>query len=457
MFVEPTSIVPASGGIASRDARVTQSFARVTELRSDLQSRTAQLAMRLSPVQRGPTRFGWNAAYTYSHLREQVAGFSSTASDPLEVFWARSAQGPHQINYTLRYDFLDAVQVSWNGTFRSGAAFTPTIAGDVNGDGYSNDRAFIYQADAADSALAAGMTELLANSSGRTRECLVSQAGTIAARNSCRGPWTSSASVNVTLDRVKFRLPQRAAVSFSLSNPLGAADLLLNGSGNLRGWGQNASPDQSLLYVRGFDAARERYVYEVNQRFGATRPQFLTLRSPVVLTMQLRYDLGPTLQRQMLEQQLAQGRRRTGDRNGVSLFRSMGINGLTNPMALILQQQDTLELTALQADSIAVMNRRYTYRTDSIWAPAARYMAELPTDYDDGLAYDRYLEARRAQVALLKQLVTAVNALLTPEQKRKLPGTITNALDPRYLDQVRDGNALYVGSGGLLGRTQGGR
>ena len=60
----------------------------------------------------------------------------------------------------------------------------------------------------------------------------------------------------------------------------------------------NVSPDQSLLYVRGFDPETKRYRYEVNQRFGATRPQFMTLRSPVVLTASMRFDLGPTRQRQ---------------------------------------------------------------------------------------------------------------------------------------------------------------
>jgi hypothetical protein len=448
VFVEIGSIVPTTGSIASRDARVSQSFARVSEVRSDLESRTAQLSMRLSPIPRGPTTFSWSAAYTYSRIREQVSGFSSTAGNPLGIDWAPSGQGPHQINYNLRYNFFSAVQVNLTGSFRSGSAFTPTVAGDINGDGYSNDRAFIYApATTDDPTLAADMARLLANTSDAARECLQKQIGRIASRNSCRGPWTSNASLNITLDRAKFRMPQRAAVSFSISNPLGAADLLINGSGNLRGWGQNISPDQSLLYVRGFDPDTRRYSYEVNQRFGAIRPQFLVLRNPATLTASVKYDLGPMRERQNLQMSLGNGRTQPGTRLPEQVFRSLGTSGIPNPMATILRQQDSLHLTSRQADSIAAMNRRYTYRTDSIWVPVARYLAKLPTRFDDGEAYDRYLYARRAQMDMLIRLVPTIRALLTDEQRRKLPSQIVNILDPRYLVSIRNGTGLYVGGG----------
>jgi hypothetical protein len=450
VFVQPASIVAATGAIASRDARVSSEFARVSEVRSDLRSQTGQLGVQLRPITRGPTRFRWNAGYTFRHVREQVSGFSSTAGNPLDVTWARSGQGAHDINYNLSYTFFDAVQVNWNGRFQSGSAYTPTIAGDVNGDGYSNDRAFIHSPDAAaDPALAEGMRELLATTSGAARECLERQVGKIAARNSCRGPWSSSASLNVTLDRAKFRMPQRASLSFSLSNPLGAADLLINGSGNLRGWGQSPFPDQALLYVRGFDPETRRYRYEVNRRFGATRPQFLTLRSPVTLTATMKVDLGPMRERQNLAQQLGSGRTRPGSRLPEQAFRNMGTGNLPNPMSTILRQQDSLRLTAVQADSIAVMNRRYTYRSDSLWAPVARWFASLPARFDEGEAYDRYLRARHAQIDMLMQMGPAIRALLTAEQRRRLPAQVTNVLDPRYLVSIRNGSGIYVGPGSL--------
>ena len=93
--------------------------------------------------------------------------------NPQLLGWSPSAgESRHQFTYNLFYNFFDAVRVNWFGQIRSGSAYTPSIAGDVNGDGYSNDRAFIYDpATTADPALAAAMRNLLANSTGSAREC----------------------------------------------------------------------------------------------------------------------------------------------------------------------------------------------------------------------------------------------------------------------------------------------
>jgi hypothetical protein len=449
VYVLPTSVDTLTGAIASRDARVSTAFNRVSELRSDIQSQTAQLSLRLSPIPRTATRFGWNAAYTYTYVREQVPGFQSTAGSPLGTQWATASNGPHQISYNLRYNFFDYITVNWQGQFRSGNRFTPSIAGDINGDGYSNDRAFIYDpATVADPTLKAGLQQLYAGLPSSTRGCLDRQVGRVADRNSCIGPWSSSASLTMTLDRAKFRMPQRASLNFSLSNPLGAADLALNGSGNLRGWGQSPFPDQSLLYVRGFDPVTKRYKYEVNQRFGQTRPQFITLRTPVTMTVSMRVDLGPTREKQSLEQQMNQGRGTQGTRMNESNYRQFGASSVLNPMTQVIRQQDSLRLTSLQADSIASMNRRYAYRTDSLWTPVSRYLAGLPEKYDASEAYRRYLRARRAQIDMLMVSVKALSDLLTSEQKRRLPGQIVQYLDPHFLDLIRDGNTLYVSGGG---------
>jgi hypothetical protein len=240
-------------------------------------------------------------------------------------------------------------------------------------------------------------------------------------------------------------MPQRANVSFSLTNPLGAADLAVNGSGHLKGWGQSPFPDQSLLYVHGFDPVTKRYAYQVNQRFGATRPELVTIRQPVVLTTSLRFDLGAMRERQSLGQQLGIGRTLPGARYPEQLFRSVGASSVTNPMSVILRQQDSLRLTSLQADSIASMNRRYTYRSDSLWAPVARYLAGLPAEYHEDEAADRYFIARRAQVDMLINIVPVLRDILTAEQQRKLPGLVVNILDPRYLVSIRNGTSLYVG------------
>jgi hypothetical protein len=344
------------------------------------------------------------------------------------------------------------VHLNWNGNFRSGSRYTPMIAGDVNGDGSSNDRAFIADPSSfTDPVAAATLRNLIAGS-----PCLSSQAGKIAERNSCTAPWSSTASLQVTLDRVKFHMPQRANVSFSLSNPIGAADILVNGSDKIKGWGMQVAPDPALFYVRGFDPSTNRYKYEVNQRFGATSPQLITLRNPVVLTVSLRFDLGATREWQRLEQALDAGRSLPGARQNEAAFRQQASAGIQNPMANIMRQQDSLDLTALQADSIASMNRDYLYRVDSLWTPVAHWFAALPAEYDSKEVHNRYLGARHAQIDMLVEMARAIQDLLTPAQKRMLPTQVLTSLDPLYLRSIRNGTGTYIG-GGTDGGGGGGR
>jgi hypothetical protein len=449
VFVQPTSIVPATGTIASRDARVSPLFSRVTEQLSDLRSESRQISVRLAPAQFS-TRLTWSASYVYSNFREQFRGFSSTVGNPFDVEWGRASRDSrHQIVYSIGYNFWDAVRVSWFGQFRSGSPFTPVISGDVNGDGYSNDRAFIFdpKQSSGDPAVTSAMQQLLASGSDAARECLAKQLGQLAKRNSCQGPWTSNASLSISFNPAKIRMPQRASIQFQLSNPLAAADMLLHNDNKLKGWGQFAIPDPSLLYVRGFDPSTNRYKYEVNQRFGATNPQFSAFRAPVTLTAMLRFDVGPTRERQLLTQQLGRGRTLPGQKLPEPLLRAVygQGGGIQNPLATILRQQDSLRLTAKQADSIAALNRWYSIRNDSIWAPVAKYFGALPDRYDEGVAYDRYINARHATIDLLTKIGPEVKGLLTEEQRRKLPAFVASYLEPRYLASIRSGTATFVG------------
>ena len=449
VFVQPTSIFPATGAIASRDARVSSLFSRVTEQRSDLRSESRQISLSLAPAQFS-TRLTWNASYVYSNVREKFRGFSSTVGNPLDVEWGRASfDSRHQIVYSVGYNFWDAVRVSWFGQFRSGQPFTPTIAGDVNGDGFSNDRAFIFDPKAAssDPTVAAAMQQLLSSGSDAARECLAKQVGQLAKRNSCQGPWTSNASLSISFNPAKIRMPQRASIQFQLSNPLAAADMLLHNDNKLKGWGQFATPDPALFYVRGFDPQTNRYKYEVNQRFGATNPQFSAFRAPVTLTALLRFDVGPTRERQLLTTQLNRGRTLPGPKLPEQMLRAVygQGGGIQNPLATILRQQDSLHLTAKQADSIASLNRWYSIRNDSIWAPVAKYFGSLPDRYDEGAAYDRYIMARHATIDVLAKIGPEVKGLLTEEQRRKLPAFVASYLEPRYLASIRSGTATFVG------------
>jgi hypothetical protein len=453
VFAQPSSIVPTTGAIAAGEGRLSSSFSHVSELRSDLRSETKQLSLSVAPMSFNST-FTWGLSYVYAQAREQYRGFSSTVGDPREVAWGRSGfDSRHQLQYRFTYNAFDFVRLGWYGSFRSGLPYTPMVANDVNGDGYLNDRAFVFDPTKTnDQTLASGMSALLANASGSARDCLRSQLGQLATRNSCQGPWTSSANLTFSFNPLKVRMPQRANLSFQLSNPLYAADMLVHGENNLHGWGQSAIPQNQLLYVRGFDAAAKRYKYEVNPRFGSTALAQSAVRDPVRLTAMLRVDVGPTRERQMLTQMLDRGRSLSGQKAPEAMLKAYGASlGITNPMAIILRQADTLELTPQQADSIAVLNRNFSLKLDSAWTPVAKYLATLPDKYDQGDAYDRYRQARETSVDALIRIAPIVKSLLTPAQWRKLPTYVAPLLDTRYLASVRSGTA-----GGGLGMIMGG-
>lgn len=457
VYVQPSSIDTRTGLIASRDARVSPLYNRVTQQRSDLRSESRQFRASIAPLTFN-SALSWNLSYVYTGVRERVRGFgTNTVGNPFDVEWARANfDSRHQIQYSLFYNAWDFVRLSWSGSFRSGTPFTPLVAADLNGDGYVNDRAFLYGPNAGDTALASSMAALIAGSPSYVRRCLQRQTGSLAGRNSCEGPWTSSANLSIAFNPVKLRLPQRATFSFAISNPLGGLDLLLHGSNRLRGWGQPAIPDQNLFYVRGFDPATNRFKYDVNQRFGSANPAFTPVRTPVTATAMFRFDIGPTREEQSLTQQLNLGRRTDGNRLSESLFRAIyASGGLVNPMATILRQSDTLQLTSRQADSLATLNRWYLIRLDSIWSPIARNLAALPERYDEGHAYVQYKRGREATVDLLKHIAPRVKGLLTNDQRRKLPPIVTSYLDARYLASIRSGTAgagggAFAGGGGSI-------
>jgi hypothetical protein len=449
VFVEPSSIVSRTGAIASRDARISPAFSRVNEMRSDLRSQSEQVQFSLSPRRWVPIKgFSWRLAYTLQDVREQQRGFSSTVGNPLDVYWSRgTSTARHQVTYNVGYTFFRIVGVGWNGSVTSGRPYTPGIAGDINGDGSANDRPFIFDpAHTADPELAAAMQQLLGTTSRDARDCLLRQLGQLARRNSCQGRVAVTGDFMLRIDAVRFGLPHKTSIEFTFQNPLGGVDLLLHGSGRLRGWGQGQQNlDPTLLYVRGFDPATKRFKYEVNERFGTPRQTLVTLRDPMRITVLFKMDLGPAREMQNLKRSLSLGRTATGEKATALSLKQSGVNSIVNPIVSLLSQADSLHLSRAQEDSIARLNRRYTIRLDSIWDVAAKYLAELPDDFSNSEAWDRYLSARRAALDMMLIIAPAIHGLLTSSQLRKLPISTANALDTRYLRAVRDGTGAYAG------------
>lgn len=455
VYVMPSAIVPTTGQVAWRDARVVDAFGRVTGQTSTLESESKQINVSLRPAVFN-SHYSWSLAYVLADVREQFLGFNSTVGSPAGTEWSKGAFfARHQIQYSISYNAWDAVRISWNGNFRSGSNYTPTINQDVNGDSYGNDRAFIYDpAAVTDPALKAGLENLLATGTKEAVSCLRSQMGQFAGRNSCTTPWSMSGNLNVSFNSLKLGLPQRTTLSLQIANPLNGLDRLLNGESGLKGWGVNPTPSGQLLYVRGFDAASNTFKYEVNERFGSTRPQQTTIRSaPMSITMQMRVDVGPTREQQQLLQQLDRGRSRAGNKPSLQQLRGTATSGIINPMQQLLQQSDTLKLTRKQADSLATLNRYFVLRSDSIWNPVTKFLSELPDKYSHDDAYGRYKDAREQTIDILIKFAPGIKSMLTQEQIRVLPTSLVSFLDKRTLQGLRSGTSgnNRFGMGGMGG------
>ncbi|HEV8599064.1 MAG TPA: carboxypeptidase regulatory-like domain-containing protein [Gemmatimonadales bacterium] len=302
VFVPAGLIDPSSGFSPLAASRRDPRFGQVLLLDSKLGSRSASLTFSSNGITRGGITL--NASYTWSRSRDQASssegggqrGFAGQTAglNPNDREWARSDfERRHAFLTVVTWPASPALELTAIGRMSSGTPYTPLVSGDINGDGSRNDRAFIYDAASApDSAIANGMQRLLASASAGAKHCLESQLGRIAARNSCTGPWQPSLDLQLNYRPMWLGLNRRLTISVVTQSLLAGVDQLFHGGDHLHGWGQVARPSSNLLSVRGFDPAAGRYLYTVNERFGATSAGATAIRNPFQIGLQLRYTLG---------------------------------------------------------------------------------------------------------------------------------------------------------------------
>lgn len=421
VYVSPSSIVPSTGALSPVSARLDTSYGRVVRSVSDLRGLSEQGVLTLRPfIPSAVRRFAGDviASYTLTHVRAQQRGFDGASpGDPTLVEWARG-------DLDARHQFVAQAAVRPLGDSRaimfvyarlqSGLPFTPLVAGDVNGDGLANDRAFV--ADSPE------LRALIASAAPGVARCLSSQIGRIAARNSCQGPWTAQLNANLLLGPQLLH-SRRTTVTINLANPLGGLDQLLHGT-NLRGWGGPAVPDRTLYTVRGFDPEHDRFIYDLNQRFGSTAASATTLRAPFRITLDVGIDIAPSLPDQMLDRWLRPGRaghdgqRITSD----DLVRRLQTT-VPDPFAELLQQSDSLLLSDVQVRALQAVDARFRAHVDGTWRSLGDYLAALPDRFDFASAArrtddttDELWEYGRTEVQ--QQLAE----ILTPVQMAMLSG-----------------------------------
>ena len=376
VFVPVNAIAPATGVASIAESRRDRSAAFYNLRTSTEASRAATLAFtaRYNPptFQRTVAAFPASFSYVINDVRVDQNGFaSSTAGDPRD----RSV-GPARFNrhtaQVVTQAYVPSVGIFGIGvTVLSGSPFTPLVSGDINGDGFSNDRAFVFDPSrAADSAVRRGMTSLLASNSGAA-ECLRRQLGTIASSGSCTGPWTTSVNGSFTFDAVRLHTPNRGALSLRFANLVGLADRILHGESGLRGWGPGAYPDPVLLSVRGFDPVQRRFAYVVNPHFGDGAYYQRIFGSPFKVSIDAAFNLGPNMDQWTMRAHFTR-RKLLETRDRDSVF--MRLKRYRGPVFKGFLDFGPLKLTPEQVSAITRLGEVFEARRDSALRVYADYV-----------------------------------------------------------------------------------
>ncbi len=431
VYATAAQIDPRTGAVPLTASRVDPGYGAVRQLFSSLENETKQLTASVNAFTRRGALL--NLSYTFQHSRDQGGsggggGFGArggadaggggnlTSGDPRNYEWARSSnERTHNVQANVTWPFNQGLEVTAVANVTSGSRYTPTVGGDINGDGSRNDRAYVFNPSTAnDPALATAMADLLASDAG---SCLKDQVGQIATRNSCKGPWTPNLSLQVNWRPAMF--DRRLSVSFSTINLLGGLDELFNGADNLKGWGGFARPDNTLLTAQGFDASTNTYRYKVNERFGATSSGATAVRSPFQVGVQLRYVIGVDQRREML--------RRAAGITGQGNFAQQMIANLPMHVAkAAIERKDSLALTANQIIKLQAI-------ADSADAARAPILASLEAEVAKAGA-NPDMQALFPKLQPLLELlrrestegVAAVRLILTDVQWALLPEAVRN-------------------------------
>lgn len=435
VFVSPSSIVPASGAVAFTDSRRVAQFAQVNELRSDLRSESTQLTLGIAPAQsqQPPGRVittSFRAFYTLNLNRDQYRGFGgNTSGDPRVTQWGESGLPKHSFQILGSVTFPGLMRVDGFARISSGRQYTPMISGDVNGDGLSNDRAFVFNPATADATTSAAISALLLRTPREAADCLRSQMGQVASRNSCKSPWTQTLNFAITPDLARWNLADRGSVSLIVSNALGALDQLFHGSDKLKNWGAPPAPDATLLNVRGFDPNTNKFRYDVNPLFGSSSAAQTVGRLPFAIAIDVQLRLGPDRDAQMLAGFLKPTANDGGKPVSAEVIKQRLDKDAQNNFDDIVNRGKAVQLTPAQVTALGTMAKRFDAHRDSAYRELAKYLAELKGKY-------KTVEARRhfhdVFVGIARNYVIAgpsVRSLLSEDQFAALPVSMTAFFD----------------------------
>ncbi len=433
VFGSSQFIIPTTGATTITASRLHPEYGSVSEITSQLHSLSTQVTVSLGGVTLQGLTF--NGAYTFLRSRDQQNGFSgggggfggaTTAGDPNVVSWGTSdLERRHSLLGTVTMPAATWLDVTMIARLTAGQRYTPTVNGDINGDGSRNDRAFIFDPSAtADTAVGNGISRILANAPVRVQDCIRSQLGTIATRNSCSAPWSPSLDMQFNLKPDAFGLARRLTLQLQIQNGLVGLDQLLHGTNNLHGWGQPVIADRTLLYVRGFDPATQSFKYAVNEHFGVQNAQNSPYRLPFQIGLQGRLTVGQDPARQQFGRMFGTGP--DGKPLSKEGYKSRLSRIIPNPFFATLAQNDSLklELTADQKSKLKALSDELAPKIDRIAEEMADVLTSAGNAPDPQVIGARMQGKTNEARTIAEKAVADLHAALTPAQWDKLPESI---------------------------------
>jgi hypothetical protein len=249
------------------------------------------------------------------------------------------------------------------------------VQGDVNGDGRGGDRAYIPNPEiVSDPNLVAQLRTLLANGSLTARECVLANLGAVAPRNGCRGPWTQSLNIQWRPPMPR-RWGYRVTPNVYLQNVLAGIDQLVHGN-SLRGWGSPAAADPVLLVPRGFDATSRRFNYDVNPRFGDTRPARTSFRNPFRVVIDFSFELSTPFDLQQLRRAVEPVKGPVGwHRRTADSLTAFYLSRTSDIFKLLIEQSDSLFLSKAQVKALESADSSYSTRVLELYVPLGEFLA----------------------------------------------------------------------------------
>jgi hypothetical protein len=457
VYVSPTDVVPTTGGIAPGASRIYAQYGRVTNSISDLHNWSEQLSATITPPHALiNNKVNLSLTYVLSNSRAETRGFgaggggfgggnfavefagggrfvsfgggaggATTSGDPFVKEWVPGTQPTHQFTLTT------SARAWWfNFNIRtnvySGFPYTPTVVGDVNGDGSSgNDRAYVANpATSNDPELASQMASLLATAPSGARDCIRSQFDRIAGANSCHTQWQARIDLNMNFSPPSsWGFGDRLRLTTTMMNASGALVRLFGLQDTPLGqYSAQVRPDSRLLYVTGFNPTTQQFQYRVNQLFGSPQDYGTnrTKSAPFQMQVGLEYKLGgpPT-------SPMARGLGLMPDKGESRLspdeVRSRLQKLSRDPIAPILARRDTLRLSPEQVARMEAIANDFHRTADSLLAPIVEYVVKKGKKVADA---DLSPKLAKAQPLIAKSMGAALGKatdLLTPAQKMLMP------------------------------------